>query len=137
MTRLEKDSFGHIEVAEDRLWGAQTQRSIGNFRIGWEKQPKPVIRALGVVKRAAAEANMALGRLDPNIGQAIAAAAQEVIDGKLDDHFPLVVFQTSRVLIGYSRMIESNRRAICSSLQTKGRWMFGSQNPPPSASSPP
>ena len=93
-TRTETDTFGPIEVAADRYWGAQSQRSLGNFKIGWEKQPKSIIRALGVVKRAAAEANMALGRLDPKIGAAIVAAAQEVIDGKLDDHFPLVVWQT-------------------------------------------
>ena len=93
-TRTETDTFGPIEVPADRYWGAQTQRSIQNFKIGWEKQPKPIIRALGVVKRAAAEANMALGKLDPQIGNAIVAAAQEVIDGKLDDHFPLVVWQT-------------------------------------------
>ena len=93
-TRTETDTFGPIEVPADRYWGAQTQRSLGNFKIGWEKQPKPIVRALGVVKRAAAETNMALGKLDPRIGEAIVAAAQEVIDGKLDDHFPLVVWQT-------------------------------------------
>jgi fumarate hydratase class II len=93
-TRTETDTFGPIEVPSDRYWGAQTQRSLANFKIGWEKQPIPVIRALGVVKRAAAEANMKLGRLDKTIGEAIVAAAQEVIDGKLDDHFPLVVWQT-------------------------------------------
>lgn len=93
-TRTETDTFGPIEVATNVYWGAQSQRSIGNFKIGWEKQPKPVIRALGIVKRAAAEANMELGKLDPKIGAAIVAAAQEVIDGKLDDHFPLVVWQT-------------------------------------------
>src|ERR1700710_2946424 len=93
-TRTETDTFGPIEVEASRYWGAQTQRSLQNFKIGWEKQPIPVIRALGVVKRAAAEANMALGKLDPAIAEAIVAAAQEVIDGKLDDHFPLVVWQT-------------------------------------------
>ncbi|WP_374654136.1 class II fumarate hydratase [Phenylobacterium sp.] len=93
-TRTETDTFGPIEVATNVYWGAQSQRSLGNFKIGWEKQPKPIIRALGIVKRAAAEANMELGRLDPAIGAAIVAAAQEVIDGKLDDHFPLVVWQT-------------------------------------------
>ena len=93
-TRTESDTFGPIEVAQNVYWGAQSQRSLGNFKIGWEKQPKPVIRALGIVKRAAAEANMELGKLDPTIGKAIVAAAQEVIDGKLDDHFPLVVWQT-------------------------------------------
>jgi fumarate hydratase class II len=93
-TRTETDTFGPIEVPADKYWGAQAQRSLGNFRIGWEKQPAPVIRALGIVKRAAAETNMALGRLDPKIGEAIVAAAQEVIEGKLDAHFPLVVWQT-------------------------------------------
>jgi fumarate hydratase class II len=93
-TRTETDTFGPIEVASNVYWGAQSQRSLGNFKIGWEKQPKPVIRALGIVKRAAAEANMELGRLDPEIAKYIIAAAQEVIDGKLDDHFPRVVWQT-------------------------------------------
>jgi fumarate hydratase class II len=93
-TRKETDTFGEIEVASDRYWGAQAQRSLGNFKIGWEKQPLPVVRALGIVKRAAAEANMELGRLDPKLGEAITKAAQEVIDGKLDEHFPLVVWQT-------------------------------------------
>ncbi|MEN6542297.1 class II fumarate hydratase [Parvibaculum sp.] len=93
-TRTETDTFGPIEVQADKYWGAQAQRSLGNFKIGWEKQPLPVVRALGIVKRAAAETNMALGRLDPKIGEAIIKAAQEVIDGKLDEHFPLVVWQT-------------------------------------------
>ena len=93
-TRTETDTFGPIEVAADRYWGAQAQRSLCNFKIGWEKQPLSVVRALGIVKRAAAEANMALGRLDPKIGNTMVAAAQEVIDGKLNDHFPLVVWQT-------------------------------------------
>ncbi len=78
----------------DKYWGAQAQRSLGNFKIGWERQPKSIVRALGIVKRAAAEVNMGLGRLDPKLGKAIVAAAQEVIDGKLDEHFPLVVWQT-------------------------------------------
>jgi len=93
-TRIETDSFGPIEVAADRYWGAQAQRSLLNFKIGWEKQPLPIVRALGIVKRAAAETNIALGRLDPTIGAAIITAAQEVIDGKLDAHFPLTVWQT-------------------------------------------
>jgi fumarate hydratase class II len=93
-SRVETDTFGPIEVPADKYWGAQAQRSLGNFKIGWEKQPKAVIRALGIVKRAAAETNMALGRLDPKIGNAIIAASQEVIDGKLDTHFPLAVWQT-------------------------------------------
>ncbi|HEY8255020.1 MAG TPA: class II fumarate hydratase [Rhizomicrobium sp.] len=93
-TRTETDTFGPIEVDSSRYWGAQAQRSLGNFKIGWEKQPQPIIRALGIVKRAAAETNMALGGLDKKIGETIVAAAQEVIDGKLDQHFPLVVWQT-------------------------------------------
>ena len=93
-TRTETDTFGAIEVAADRYWGAQAQRSIGNFKIGWEKQPKSIIRALGIIKQAAAITNMALGKLDKTVGNAIVKAAQEVIDGKLDDHFPLVVWQT-------------------------------------------
>ncbi len=93
-TRTETDTFGPIEVAADRYWGAQAQRSLGNFKIGWEKQPAPIVRALGIVKRAAAEANMELEKLDPKLGKVIVKAAQEVIDGKLNDHFPLVVWQT-------------------------------------------
>ncbi len=93
-TRTETDTFGPIEVAADRYWGAQAQRSLGNFKIGWEKQPASIVRALGIVKRAAAEVNMEMKRLDPAIGKAIVDAAQEVIDGKLNEHFPLVVWQT-------------------------------------------
>ncbi len=93
-TRTETDTFGPIEVASDRYWGAQSQRSLGNFKIGWEKQPLPIVRALGIVKRAAAETNVALGQLDPKIGETIVKAANEVIEGKLNDHFPLVVWQT-------------------------------------------
>jgi fumarate hydratase class II len=92
-TRTETDSFGPLEVPSDKYWGAQTQRSIMNFPIGWEKQPIAIVRALGVIKRACAEANVARGKLD-GVGDAIIAAAQEVIDGKLDDNFPLVVWQT-------------------------------------------
>ena len=93
-TRTETDTFGPIEVAADRYWGAQAQRSLGNFKIGWEKQPLPVVRALGIVKRAAAETNTKLGKLDPKLADAIIQAATEVIEGKLNDHFPLVVWQT-------------------------------------------
>ncbi|MCR9126440.1 MAG: class II fumarate hydratase [Rhodobacteraceae bacterium] len=93
-TRTESDSFGPLEVPADKYWGAQTQRSILNFPIGWEKQPVAIVRALGVIKRACAEANTASGKLDAARGDAIVRAAQEVIDGKLDDHFPLVVWQT-------------------------------------------
>ncbi|NWG26251.1 MAG: class II fumarate hydratase [Pseudorhodoplanes sp.] len=93
-TRSETDSFGAIDVPADRYWGAQTERSRENFRIGGERLPKPIVRALGMVKRAAAETNMELGSLDRKIGQAIVKAAQEVIDGKLAEHFPLVIWQT-------------------------------------------
>lgn len=94
LTRRETDSFGPLDVRSDRYWGAQTQRSLGNFKIGGETFPPALIRALGIVKLAAARANMELGLLDKRLGEAIAAAAQEVVDGKLDDHFPLVVWQT-------------------------------------------
>jgi fumarate hydratase class II len=93
-TRTETDSFGPIEVPADRYWGAQAERSLENFPIGTETQPAPIIRALGLIKRAAAEVNMDLGKLDPKIGKAIVEAAQEVAEGKLDAHFPLVVWQT-------------------------------------------
>jgi fumarate hydratase class II len=94
MTRTERDTFGPIEVPADRLWGAQTQRSLQNFRIGGERMPAPVVRALGVVKRAAALTNQELGLLEPRLADAIVAAAGEVAAGQLDDHFPLVVWQT-------------------------------------------
>jgi len=93
-TRVETDSMGPVEVPDDRLWGAQTERSRRNFTIGAERMPVEMVRALGIQKLAAARANMALGALDPRVGEAIAAAAREVADGRLDDHFPLVVWQT-------------------------------------------
>jgi fumarate hydratase class II len=93
-TRIETDTFGEIKVDASKYWGAQAERSLGNFKIGWEKQPAPIVRALGIVKRAAAETNMALGKLDAKLGDTIIKAAQEVIEGKLDAHFPLVVWQT-------------------------------------------
>jgi fumarate hydratase, class II len=93
-TRTETDSFGPIEVPADRYWGAQTERSRRNFRIGEERMPAPLIVALAIVKRAAAETNMALGSLDPRRAKAIVAAAQEIIDGKRDGEFPLAVWQT-------------------------------------------
>ncbi|MCX8227369.1 MAG: lyase family protein, partial [Sulfitobacter sp.] len=93
-TRTETDSFGPLEVPSDKYWGAQTQRSIINFPIGWEKQPVPIIRALGVVKKACAMENLKQGDLSAEVGDAIVAAASEVIDGKFDDNFPLVVWQT-------------------------------------------
>lgn len=93
-TRTETDSFGPLEVPADKYWGAQTQRSILNFPIGWEKQPIAIVRALGVIKKACAQANVASGDLDADRGAAIIQAASEVIDGKFDDNFPLVVWQT-------------------------------------------
>src|SRR6266581_4215118 len=93
-TRMETDSFGPIPVPADRYWGAQTERSRQNFRIGQDQMPTPIIRALGIVKLAAAETNRELGLLDQRRARAIARAAREVIDGALDDHFPLVVWQT-------------------------------------------
>ena len=93
-TRTETDSFGKIEVDISRYWGAQAQRSLQNFKIGWEKQPVSVVRGLGIIKRAAAETNMKLSNLDAKIGAAIINAAQEVLEGKLNDHFPLAVWQT-------------------------------------------
>ncbi len=93
-TRIEKDTMGEIAVPADRYWGAQTQRSLENFEIGEARFGRPFLRALGLLKRAAAEANHDLGLLPPEKAALIAAAAQEVADGKLDAHFPLVVFQT-------------------------------------------
>src|SRR3984957_12102244 len=93
-TRTETDSFGPIQVPADRYWGAQTERSRLNFRIGDEHMPRPLITALAIVKRAAAQTNLELGSLDARRAKAIMAAAQEIIDGKLDDQFPLVVWQT-------------------------------------------
>jgi len=92
--RVETDSFGPLDVPANKYWGAQTQRSIQNFPIGWELQPIAIVRALGVIKQACALVNIAQGDMDEAIGKTIAAAAQEVIDGKFDDNFPLVVWQT-------------------------------------------
>lgn len=93
-TRTETDSFGPVQVPNGKYWGAQTQRSLENFKIGDEHLPRPLIRALGIVKRCAALTNFALNNLDERISTAIAEAAQDVIDGKLDEHFPLVIWQT-------------------------------------------
>ena len=92
--RIETDSFGPIEVPADRYWGAQTERSRQNFRIGGDRMPLAIIHALGIVKLAATETNHALGLIDQRRADAIMRAAREVIEGKLDDHFPLVVWQT-------------------------------------------
>ena len=93
-TRTDTDSFGPLEVPAEKYWVAQTQRSLGNFKIGGETMPLALIRALGIVKLAAAKTNMKLGQLEKKIGDAIVLAAQEVAEGKWDDHFPLVVWQT-------------------------------------------
>ena len=93
-TRVERDTMGPIEVPADRYWGAQTQRSLQHFRIGAERFPRPLLRALGILKKAAALVNRDLGLLAPEKAQAIVWAADEVIDGRLDEHFPLVVWQT-------------------------------------------
>ena len=93
-TRVESDAFGPIDIDAEKLWGAQTERSLHNFRIGWERMPIEIVRALGLIKRAAAEVNRDLGSLDRKRAAAIIAAAQDIVDGKLDDHFPLLVWQT-------------------------------------------
>ena len=93
-TRTETDSIGPIEVEADRYWGAQTERSRNNFRIGGDRQPLPLIHALALVKKAVARVNTSMGRLDGQIADAIESAADEIVAGKLDDHFPLVVWQT-------------------------------------------
>ena len=92
--RTETDTMGAVEVPAEALWGAQTQRSLQNFRIGGERLPLPLVHALGTIKRAAAEANREMGVLDGKLAEAIVEAAQEVIDGELDGQFPLVVWQT-------------------------------------------
>ena len=93
-TRRETDSIGAVEVDSSRYWGAQTERSLNNFRIGTDRQPTALVHALALVKKAAARVNARIGKLDPVLAQAIEAAADEVIAGTLDDHFPLVVYQT-------------------------------------------
>ncbi len=119
-TRIEADSMGEIAVPAARYWGAQTQRSLQNFRIGGERMPLPVIHAFGIQKRAAAEINMALGELDSKLGAAIVQAASEVAEGERDDEFPLVVWQTgsgtqsnmnaNEVIAGRANEILSGRR---------------------------
>ena len=92
--RIEHDTMGEISVPADRLWGAQTQRSFENFRIGWEKMPMQVICALAAIKEAAAKTNAALGTLDPKLAEAIVTACEEICAGKWDGEFPLAVWQT-------------------------------------------
>ena len=93
-TRIESDAFGPLDIPADRLWGAQTERSLHNFRIGSERMPLEIVHALGLIKRAAAEVNRDLGSLDSKRAKAIIAAARDIAGGKLDKHFPLLVWQT-------------------------------------------
>src|SRR5476651_237658 len=93
-TRTESDVFGPLDIQADKLWGAQTERSLHNFRIGSERMPVEIIHALGLIKRAAAEVNRDLGSLDRKRAGAIVAVAQDIADGTLDGHFPLLVWQT-------------------------------------------
>ena len=124
-TRTETDSFGPLEVPADKYWGAQTQRSIMNFPIGWEKQPVAIVRALGVIKQACAEANKASGKLDAELADAMIEAAQEVIDGKLDDNFPLVVWQTGS---GTQSNMNSNEVIANRAIEILG-GVIGSKDP--------
>ena len=124
-TRTETDSFGPLEVPADKYWGAQTQRSILNFPIGWEKQPIAIVRALGVIKKACAQANMTLGKLDAERGTAIVQAAGEVIDGKFDDNFPLVVWQTGS---GTQSNMNSNEVIANRAIEILG-GVIGSKDP--------
>ncbi len=124
-TRTESDTMGTIEVPADRYWGAQTQRSLENFRIGGERMPMPLIRALGVQKLAAARANMALGRLDARIGGAIVEAARQVADGALSDHFPLVIWQSGS---GTQTNMNLNEVIANKAIEALG-GMLGSKDP--------
>ena len=124
-TRTETDSFGPLEVPIDKYWGAQTQRSIKNFPIGRERQPLALIRALGVIKKACAQTNMENGKLKSEFGNAIQVAAQEVIDGKLDEHFPLVVWQTGS---GTQSNMNANEVIANRAIELLG-GKIGSKNP--------
>ncbi len=124
-TRTESDSFGPLEVPADKYWGAQTQRSIMNFPIGWEKQPVAIVRALGVIKKACAMENKATGKLDAKIADAIIQAAGEVIEGKFDDNFPLVVWQTGS---GTQSNMNSNEVIANRAIEILG-GVIGSKDP--------
>ncbi|MEY8098615.1 class II fumarate hydratase [Falsihalocynthiibacter sp. S25ZX9] len=124
-TRTETDSFGPLEVPSEKYWGAQTQRSLMNFPIGWEKQPLAIVRALGVIKMACAQANMTNGALDATRGDAIVKAAGEVIDGKFDDNFPLVVWQTGS---GTQSNMNSNEVIANRAIEILG-GVIGSKDP--------
>ena len=126
--RTETDSIGPIEVDASRYWGAQTERSIHHFSIGWpdvDRMPREVVHAIGILKKAAAQANMELGRLDPSIGELIVKAADEVIDGSLDEHFPLYVWQT-----GSGTQSNMNGNEVISNRAIEiGGGALGSKNP--------
>jgi fumarate hydratase class II len=124
-TRTETDSFGPLEVPADKYWGAQTQRSIMNFPIGWENQPVAIVRALGVIKKACAMENKATGKLDPKIADAVIQAAGEVIEGKFDDNFPLVVWQTGS---GTQSNMNSNEVIANRAIEILG-GVIGSKDP--------
>ncbi|MFL4471252.1 class II fumarate hydratase [Tateyamaria armeniaca] len=124
-TRTESDSFGPLEVPADKYWGAQTQRSIMNFPIGWEKQPVAIVRALGVIKQACAMQNKAQGDLDATLADAIIAAAAEVVAGKFDDNFPLVVWQTGS---GTQSNMNANEVIANRAIETLG-GVIGSKDP--------
>ncbi len=124
-TRTETDSFGPLEVPSDKYWGAQTQRSIMNFPIGWEKQPVAIVRALGVIKKACAIQNKAQGTLDPELAEAIIQAAGEVFEGKFDDNFPLVVWQTGS---GTQSNMNSNEVIANRAIEILG-GVLGSKDP--------
>jgi fumarate hydratase, class II len=124
-TRTETDSFGPLEVPADKYWGAQTQRSLINFPIGWEKQPVAIVRALGVIKQACAEASKASGKLDGDKANAIIQAASEVFDGKFDDNFPLVVWQTGS---GTQSNMNSNEVIANRAIEIMG-GVIGSKEP--------
>ncbi len=124
-TRTETDSFGPLEVPTDKYWGAQTQRSIMNFPIGWEKQPVAIVRALGVIKQACAMANKESGKLDASIADAVIQAAGEVFEGKFDDNFPLVVWQTGS---GTQSNMNSNEVIANRAIEILG-GVIGSKDP--------
>jgi len=124
-TRTETDSFGPLEVPTDKYWGAQTQRSLMNFPIGWEQQPVAIVRALGVIKKACAMANKASGDLDPKLADTIIEAAGEVIDGNFDDNFPLVVWQTGS---GTQSNMNSNEVIANRAIEILG-GVIGSKDP--------
>ncbi|SPJ28731.1 class II fumarate hydratase [Falsiruegeria mediterranea] len=124
-TRTETDSFGPLEVPTDKYWGAQTQRSIMNFPIGWEKQPVAIVRALGVIKKACAMANKESGKLDAKIADAVIQAAGEVFEGNFDDNFPLVVWQTGS---GTQSNMNSNEVIANRAIEILG-GVIGSKDP--------